>query len=208
MTLSYIKIDYDIVDKIQALLDKYEIDFNYRKNVIDKLVNYAETYHGLSDALNNYKYIDQNNENMFSINWKCCKKWNRIIKNLGLHVNDEEVGVINLSNGWICSVNSICPVNVILRTNIKNFLIDKEVFFTFNYNRVDSLKELEDKLENIDSIVNEYVNFSRARQTYDKYLNLLKQCTDKFNTEQEVYESSLNKITNGLLKLVDIENEK
>ena len=54
MTLSYIQIDYDIVDKLQALFDKYGINFNYRKNIINKLVKYAENNRGLSDAYNNY----------------------------------------------------------------------------------------------------------------------------------------------------------
>lgn len=42
MTLSYIQIDYDIVDKVQALFDKYGIKFNYRKDIIEKLVKYGE----------------------------------------------------------------------------------------------------------------------------------------------------------------------
>ena len=68
------------------------------------------------------------------------------------------------------------------------------------------MEELEEKLESIDRKVNEYVTFFKSK-TYDKYLDVLKQSLDKFKTEHEVYESSLNKITNGLLKLLDIENE-
>ena len=54
MTLSYIQIDYDMVDKVQALFDKYGIKFNYRKDIIDKLVKYAENNRGLADAYSNY----------------------------------------------------------------------------------------------------------------------------------------------------------
>ena len=57
MTLSYIQLDYDIVDKLQALFDKYGINFNYRKNIINKLVKYAENNRGLLDAYNNYDFI-------------------------------------------------------------------------------------------------------------------------------------------------------
>ena len=37
---------------------------------------------------------------------------------------------------------------------------------------------------------------------------MLKQSLDKLESEQKIYDSSLNKVTKGLLKLLDIENEK
>ena len=84
--------------------------------------------------------------------------------------------------------------------------MNKEVNCTYGTQSVESMEELEEKLESIDRNVNEYVTFFKSK-TYEKYLDMLKKSLNKFKTEQDVYKSSLNKITNGLLKLLDIEND-
>ena len=88
-----------------------------------------------------------------------------------------------------------------------SLLVNKEVDFTYNDKNIDTLEELEENLERIDKEVNEYVKFFKSK-TYSNYLNMLKQSLDKLESEQKIYESSLNKITKGLVKLLDIENEK
>ena len=94
-----------------------------------------------------------------------------------------------------------------LTNNLVDLLVNKVVYGVYDNNKLNSLEELEEKLESIDKKVNEYVKFFKSK-TYEKYIDLLKQSLDKFESEQKIYESSLNKITKGLVKLLDIENEK
>lgn len=205
MTLSYIQIDYDIVDKLQALFDKYGINFNYRKNIINKLVKYAENNCGLSDAYNNYDFIS-NSSNIYGISINDCKTWKRKLKSVGLHFSCLNDTIIYFKNGMVNSINCIVSLKDSLNENAVALLVNKEVNCTYGTHSVDSMEELEEKMESIDRNVNEYVTFFKSK-TYEKYLDMLKQSLDKFKTEHEVYESSLNKITNGLIKLLDIENE-
>ena len=205
MTLSYIQIDYDIVDKVQALFDKYGINFNYRKNIIDKLVKYAENNRGLSDAYNNYDFIS-NSSNIYGISINDCKTWKRKLKSVGLHFSCLSDTIIYFKNGMVNSINDIVSLKDSLNENTIDLLVNKEINCTYSTQSVESMEELEEKLESIDRNVNEYVTFFKSK-TYEKYLDMLKKSLDKFKTEHEVYESSLNKITNGLLKLLDIENE-
>lgn len=205
MTLSYIQIDYDIVDKLQALFDKYGINFNYRKNIINKLVKYAENNRGLSDAYNNYDFIS-NSSNIYGISINDCKTWKRKLKSVGLHFSCLSDTIIYFKNGMVNSINDIVSLKDSLNENTGNLLVNKEVNCTYGTQSVESIEELEEKLESIDRNVNEYVTFFKSK-TYEKYLDMLKQSLNKFKTEQDVYKSSLNKITNGLLKLLDIENE-
>lgn len=205
MTLSYIQIDYDIVDKLQALFDKYGINFNYRKNIINKLVKYAENNRGLSDAYNNYDFIS-NSSNIYVISINDCKTWKRKLKSVGLHFSCLNDTIIYFKNGMVNSINCIVSLKDSLNENAVALLVNKEVNCTYGTHSVDSMEELEEKMESIDRNVNEYVTFFKSK-TYEKYLDMLKQSLDKFKTEHEVYESSLNKITNGLIKLLDIENE-
>ena len=205
MTLSYIQIDYDIVDKVQTLFDKYGINFNYRKNIINKLVKYAENNRGLSDAYNNYDFIS-NSSNIYGISINDCKTWKRKLKSVGLHFSCLSDTIIYFKNGMVNAINDIVSLKDSLNENTRNLLVNKEVNYTYGAQSVESMEELEEKLESIDRNVNEYVTFFKSK-TYEKYLDMLKKSLDKFKTEHEVYESSLNKITNGLLKLLDIENE-
>lgn len=205
MTLSYIQIDYDIVDKVQTLFDKYGINFNYRKNIINKLVKYAENNRGLSDAYNNYDFIS-NSSNIYGISINDCKTWKRKLKSVGLHFSCLSDTIIYFKNGMVNAINDIVSLKDSLNENTRNLLVNKEVNYTYGAQSVESMEELEEKLESIDRNVNEYVTFFKSK-TYEKYLDVLKQSLNKFKTEHEVYESSLNKITNGLLKLLDIENE-
>ena len=205
MTLSYIQIDYDIVDKLQALFDKYGINFNYRKNIINKLVKYAENNRGLSDAYNNYDFIS-NSSNIYGISINDCKTWKRKLKSVGLHFSCLSDTIIYFKNGMVTAINDIVSLKDSLNENTRNLLVNKEVNYTYGAQSVESMEELEEKLESIDRNVNEYVTFFKSK-TYEKYLDMLKKSLDKFKTEHEVYEASLNKITNGLLKLLDIENE-
>lgn len=205
MTLSYIQIDYDIVDKVQALFDKYGINFNYRKNIINKLVKYAENNRGLSDAYNNYDFIS-NSSNIYGISINDCKTWKRKLKSVGLHFSCLSDTIIYFKNGMVNAINDIVSLKDSLNENTRNLLVNKEVNYTYGAQSVESMEELEEKLESIDRNVNEYVTFFKSK-TYEKYLDMLKKSLDKFKTEHEVYEASLNKITNGLLKLLDIENE-
>ena len=205
MTLSYIQIDYDIVDKIQALFDKYGINFNYRKNIINKLVKYAENNRGLSDAYNNYDFIS-NSSNIYGISINDCKTWKRKLKSVGLHFSCLSDTIIYFKNGMVNAINDIVSLKDSLNENTRNLLVNKEVNYTYGAQSVESMEELEEKLESIDRNVNEYVTFFKSK-TYEKYLDMLKKSLDKFKTEHEVYEASLNKITNGLLKLLDIEND-
>ena len=205
MTLSYIQIDYDIVDKVQTLFDKYGINFNYRKNIINKLVKYAENNRGLSDAYNNYDFIS-NSSNIYGISINDCKTWKRKLKSVGLHFSCLSDTIIYFKNGMVYSINDIVSLKDSLNENTRNLLVNKEVNCTYGAQSVESMEELEEKLESIDRNVNEYVTFFKSK-TYEKYLDMLKKSLDKFKTEHEVYEASLNKITNGLLKLLDIENE-
>lgn len=205
MTLSYIQIDYDIVDKLQALFDKYGINFNYRKNIINKLVKYAENNRGLSDAYNNYDFIS-NSSNIYGISINDCKTWKRKLKSVGLHFSCLSDTIIYFKNGMVNAINDIVSLKDSLNENTRNLLVNKEVNYTYGAQSVESMEELEEKLESIDRNVNEYVTFFKSK-TYEKYLDMLKKSLDKFKTEHEVYEASLNKITNGLLKLLDIENE-
>ena len=206
MTLSYIKIDYDIVDKVQALFDKYGINFNYRKNIIDKLNKYAETNRGLADAYNNYDSIGVNDK-IYAISINDCKKWKRKLKSVGLQLSFDYNAIVYFRNGMVDGVNGILSLKDMLTNNIVDLLISKVVYGVYENDKLKSLEELEEKLERIDRNVNEYVKFFKSK-TYKKYFDLLNQSLNKFETEQKIYESSLNKITNGLVKLVDIENEK
>lgn len=206
MTLSYIQIDYDIVDKVQTLFDKYGINFNYRENIINKLVKYAENNRGLSDAYNNYDFIS-NSSNMYGISINDCKTWERKLKSVGLHFSCLSDTIIYFKNGMVNAINDIASLKDSLNENAVALLVNKEVTYsTYGTHSVDSMEKLEEKLESIDRNVNEYVTFFKSK-TYEKYLDVLKQSLNKFKTEHEVYESSLNKITNGLIKLLDIENE-
>lgn len=206
MTLSYIQIDYDIVDKVQALFDKYGINFNYRKNIIDKLVKYAENNRGLSDAYNNYDFISTSS-NIYGISINDCKTWKRKLKSVGLHFSCLRDTIIYFKNGMVYSINDIVSLKDSLNENTRNLLVNKEVNYTYGAQSVESMEELEEKLESIDRNVNEYVKFFKSK-TYSNYLNMLKQSLDKLESEQKIYDSSLTKITKGLIKLLDIENEK
>lgn len=207
MTLSYIQIDYDIVDKVQALFDKYGISFNYRKNIIDKLVKYAENNRGLADAYSNYDCISTTKDKIYSISVADCKKWKRKLKSVGLHFSSEENTLIYFRNGMVNSMNIIEPLKDALDRNAESLMVEKEVDCNYDDKYVDSLEEMEEMLESIDKNVNDYVTFFKSK-TYNKYMDLLKKSVEKLESEQKIYESSLNKITKGLVKLLDIENEK
>lgn len=206
MTLSYIQIDYDVVDKVQALFDKYGINFNYRKNIIDKLVNYAETNRGLTDAYNNYDSIGVNDK-IYALSINDCKKWKRKLNSVGLKLSFDYNAIVYFMNGMVDGVNGILSLKDMLTNNIVDLLVSKVVYGVYENNKLKSLEELEEKLESIDQKVNEYVKFFKSK-TYKKYFDLLNQSLEKFETEQKIYDSSVNKISNGLVKLVDIENEK
>lgn len=206
MTLSYIQIDYDIVDKVQALFDKYGISFNYRKNIIEKLVKYGEKNRGLADAYSNYDCISSRDK-IYAISVADCKKWKRKLKSVGLHFACDDDNILYFRNGMVNSLNNIEPLKDALDTNAETLIVNKEVDCTFDDKYVDSLEELEEMLEKIDKTVNDYVTFFKSK-TYENYLNLLKKSVEKYEAEQKVYESSINKITKGLVKLLDIENEK
>lgn len=206
MTLSYIQIDYDIVDKVQALFDKYGINYNYRKNIIDKLVKYGKNNRGLSDALNNYDCI-ANGSKIYAITLNECKKWKRKLNSVGLHFSCEDDNFIYFRNGMVNSINQVISLKDSLDNYTTSLLVNKEVDFTYNDKNIDTLEELEENLERIDKEVTEYVKFFKSK-TYANYLNMLKQSLDKLESEQKIYDSSLTKITKGLIKLLDIENEK
>jgi hypothetical protein len=206
MTLSYIQIDYDIVDKVQALFDKYGINYNYRKNIIDKLVKYGNNNRGLSDALSSYDRI-ATGDKIYAITLNECKKWKRKLNSVGLHFSNEEDNLIYFRNGMVNSINQVISLKDSLDNYTTSLLVNKEVDFTYNDKNVDSLEELEENLERIDKEITEYVKFFKSK-TYANYLNMLKQSLDKLESEQKIYESSLHKITKGLVKLLDIENEK
>ena len=206
MTLSYIQIDYDIVDKVQALFDKYGINFNYRKNIIDKMVKYAENNRGLGDAYHNYDCISTGDK-IYAVSVTDCKKWKRKLKSVGLHFANNDDNLLYFRNGEVNSMNNIEPLKDALENNSVSVLISKEVDCTYDDKYVNSLEELEERLERIDKTVNEYVTFFKSK-TFEKYLDLFKQSLDKYEAEQKIYESSQNKITKGLIKLLDIENEK
>ena len=206
MTLSYIQIDYDIVDKVQALFDKYGINYNYRKNIIDKLVKYGNNNRGLSDALSSYDRI-ATGDKIYAITLNECKKWKRKLNSVGLHFSCEDDNLIYFRNGMVNSINQVISLKDSLDSYTTSLLVNKEVDFTYNDKNIDTLEELEENLERIDKEVNEYVKFFKSK-TYSNYLNMLKQSLDKLESEQKIYESSLHKITKGLVKLLDIENEK
>lgn len=208
MTLSYIQIDYDIVDKVQALFDKYGINFNYRKNIIDKMNKYAETHRGLADAFNNYDCIASGNM-IYAITLKECKKWKRKLNSVGLHFSCEDDTLIYFRNGMVNSINHIISLKDLLNksSGIITLFVNKEVDCIYNDKNVYSLEELEEIFESIDRNVNDYVKFFKSK-TYSNYLNLFKERLDKFESEQKIYESSLNKIAKCVVKLLDIENEK
>ena len=206
MTLSYIQIDYDIVDKVQALFDKYGINYNYRKNIIDKLVKYGNNNRGLSDALNNYDCI-ANGSKIYAITLNECKKWKRKLNSVGLHFSNEEDTLIFFRDGMVNSINQVISLKDSLDNYTTSLLVNKEVDCTYNDKTVDSLEDFEEILESIDKNINEYVKFFKSK-TYSNYLNMLKQSLDKLESEQKIYDSSLTKITKGLIKLLDIENEK
>lgn len=206
MTLSYIQIDYDIVDKVQALFDKYGINYNYRKNIIDKLVKYGNNNRGLSDALNNYDCI-ANGSKIYAITLNECKKWKRKLNSVGLHFSNENDTIIFFRDGMVNTINQVISLKDSLDNYTTSLLVNKEVNCTYNDKTVDSLEDFEEILESIDKNINEYVKFFKSK-TYSNYLNMLKQSLDKLESEQKIYESSLNKITKGLVKLLDIENEK
>lgn len=206
MTLSYIQIDYDIVDKVQALFDKYGINYNYRKNIIDKLVKYGNNNRGLSDALNNYDCI-ANGSKIYAITLNECKKWKRKLNSVGLHFSNEDDTLIFFRDGMVNSINQVISLKDSLDNYTTSLLVNKEVDCTYNDKTVDSLEDFEEILESIDKNINEYVKFFKSK-TYSNYLNMLKQSLDKLESEQKIYDSSLTKITKGLIKLLDIENEK
>ena len=206
MTLSYIQIDYDIVDKVQALFDKYGINYNYRKNIIDKLVKYGNNNRGLSDALSSYDRI-ATGDKIYAITLNECKKWKRKLNSVGLHFSNEEDTLIFFRDGMVNSINQVISLKDSLDNYTTSLLVNKEVDCTYNDKTVDSLEDFEEILESIDKNINEYVKFFKSK-TYSNYLNMLKQSLDKLESEQKIYDSSLTKITKGLIKLLDIENEK
>lgn len=206
MTLSYIQIDYDIVDKVQALFDKYGISFNYRKEIIDKMVKYAKNNRGLADAFNNYDDI-ASSARIYALAISDCKKWKRKLKSVGLRFSSETDTLIYFKNGMVNTINQIESLKVALDKNTENLLVNKEVDCYYDDKYVESLEDLEEKLKTIDQNINDYVTFFKSK-TYSNYLDLLKKSLDKFEAEQKAYESSINKITKGLVKLLDIENEK
>ena len=206
MTLSYIQIDYDIVDKVQALFDKYGINYNYRKNIIEKLVKYGEKNRGLADAYSNYDCIS-NKDKIYAISVDDCKKWKRKLKSVGLHFACEDDNLLYFRNGMVNSMNNIEPLKDALNNHAETLMVNKEVDCIYEDKYVDSMEELEERLESIDKSVNEYVTFFKSK-TYGNYMDLLKKSVEKYEADQKVYESSLSKITKGLVKLLDIENEK
>jgi hypothetical protein len=194
------------VDKVQALFDKYGINYNYRKNIIDKLVKYGNNNRGLSDALSSYDRI-ATGDKIYAITLNECKKWKRKLNSVGLHFSNEEDNLIYFRNGMVNSINQVISLKDSLDNYTTSLLVNKEVDFTYNDKNIDSLEELEENLERIDKEITEYVKFFKSK-TYANYLNMLKQSLDKLESEQKIYESSLHKITKGLVKLLDIENEK
>ena len=147
MTLSYIQIDYDIVDKVQSLFDKYGISFNYRKNIIDKLVKYAENNRGLADAYSNYDCI-ANKNTIYAISVADCKKWKRKLKSVGLHFSCEDDNLLYFRNGMVNSMNNIEPLNDALNSNAEALMVNKEVDCNYDDKYVNSFEELEERLEN------------------------------------------------------------
>jgi hypothetical protein len=160
----------------------------------------------LSDALSSYDRI-ATGDKIYAITLNECKKWKRKLNSVGLHFSCEDDNLIYFRNGMVNSINQVISLKDSLDNYTTSLLVNKEVDFTYNDKNVDSLEELEENLERIDKEVNEYVKFFKSK-TYANYLNMLKQSLDKLESEQKIYESSLHKITKGLVKLLDIENEK
>lgn len=97
ITLTTISIDLEKAKKIQAVLDKHEINFNYLK----KMEECQE------DLNKGYGYEDLPYE--WEVSWKCFKGWKKIIKNPYLKrlFNETNDSLFEFENGIISGVATI-----------------------------------------------------------------------------------------------------
>lgn len=207
MSLSYLNIDYENVEKIQAVLDKHGIKYNYKKNIIDKIQKYSNKNKGLINAIDDYDLIDKNN-NMYSITLKYCQKWLKDLKKVGFIVFNTCDDIIYIRNGAISIVCLFEPVKKAIDTQyigLNHILTEKEIPFG-KEKQVGSIEELDKALEINDKIIQEYVNFLK-NPNLTKYLELYKENVEKCKKELEICESTEKKITKGIIKILEIENE-
>ena len=97
ITLTTISIDLEKAKKIQAVLDKHEINFNYLKKMEEcqEDLNKGDGYEDLPYEWN--------------VSWKCFKGWKKIIKNQYLKrlFNETNDSLFEFENGIISGVATI-----------------------------------------------------------------------------------------------------
>lgn len=97
ITLTTISIDLEKAKKIQAVLDKHEINFNYLKKMEEcqENLNKGDGYEDLPYEWN--------------VSWKCFKGWKKIIKNPYLKrlFNETNDSLFEFENGIISGVATI-----------------------------------------------------------------------------------------------------
>ena len=97
ITLTTISIDLEKAKKIQAVLDKHEINFNYLKKMEEcqEDLNKGDGYEDLPYEWN--------------VSWKCFKGWKKIIKNPYLKrlFNETNDSLFEFENGIISGVATI-----------------------------------------------------------------------------------------------------
>lgn len=97
ITLTTISIDLEKAKKIQAVLDKHEINFNYLKKMEEcqEDLNKGDGYEDLPYEWN--------------VSWKCFKGWKKIIKNPYLKrlFNETSDSLFEFENGIISGVATI-----------------------------------------------------------------------------------------------------
>ena len=97
ITLTTISIDLEKAKKIQAVLDKHEINFNYLKKMEEcqEDLNKGDGYEDLPYEWN--------------VSWKCFKGWKKIIKNPYLKrlFNETNDSLFEFENGVISGVATI-----------------------------------------------------------------------------------------------------
>ena len=97
ISLNTMAIDLDKAKKIQAVLDKHEINFNYLKKMEDcqEEINKGKGYEDLPYEWN--------------VSWKCFKGWKKIIKNPYIKrlFNETNDSLFEFENGIISGVATI-----------------------------------------------------------------------------------------------------
>lgn len=127
ISLNTLSIDLDKARKIQAVLDKHEINFNYLKKM-EECQEEINKGIGFEDLPYEWK-----------VSWNCFKGWKKIIKNQYLKrlFNETSDSLFEFENGNICCV-------AIIQNDLDELIKCEDVINDFE--DVVTLEELDEKL--------------------------------------------------------------